>query len=284
MQLFSGNYFNHNFRVMTAPLTGWDFMVDIVQKLSEFYAAKAPDALSRLPNPLSIKREHHGTNFHFLVGLYLEAGDILSRGDTLVTSFNFTRDDTVPLLAAIRLISRRLVIDLEIAALSRTLPEAMRKVATYYEQKIVASEEALDLLAPEARKERKKFEAYLAARNYDALLDYFPHSASLIYDEGATDVPAKQGNLGSLERRRMAVALGAEINWAEQNGIPLFAHLGAPDFVHEGGQKASALRHDISRNAEVLEAVRKVADDLEGIFDPPRAQIIRFPSARVSSL
>ena len=66
-------------------------MMDILQQLRAFFTAPAPPALRRLPSPFPhVAAGYEGRNLHFLLALYLEGRDILERGDSILTSFNFT--------------------------------------------------------------------------------------------------------------------------------------------------------------------------------------------------
>ena len=244
-------------------------------------------------SPLSaLEKKFLGTNTEFLFRLYLEGMEILQDGDSLVKTFDFSCEQ----LGHIRECASDMLTDpvFEGAAIERirTLPKSLRAVSTFYEQKMAQSEIELARNEAASHLEYERLNHLWRTENYDKILDYFPHAASLIYDEGTTEVPAQQSDVRSFLRVRMAEAFKRatqeikSMKWEDvlahpQNqpapledvlkqpqNVCLSRSLGKPEPVIEIEKNMSALRRDGIRNGTVLRNIQNVIKQLEDIFQP----------------
>ena len=271
-------------------------MTITAQKLSRFLSEQAPPATGRMQGPFGATDKFRGTNLDFLFLVYYEGFETLLNGDSLVKSFRFNVEDVGGLRAACSAIAEAAKNGNAGDAWeqARAVPGLLRAISTYHEDKVAAAQAQMGKSEGLLKAGWEKFEDALRRRDFDTLIDYYPHAASLIYDDCETEVPDNEGGTRSLLRARMAKKLGREVDWARTEGkaqeLSLFRWLGRPETLMDYENDIAACRHEIDRNGAILAAIREVADGLEGAFSPrpetpptplrTPAKIVAFQGAR----
>ena len=219
-----------------------------------------------------------GKNIHFIFKLCLEGRDILRWGDASAESLPFTSNDIQGLRTA-HTVSWKAIKAQEMTEADRLvvqeMPALMSKMAAYYEKKIKALETSASMIYPIMNQDLKYWH-YFRKGDFDSLLDYYPQTASLLYDGGHTEVPAVQAGASSLIRKKMAIRL-REAFKCQQDIV------GRPDIFADARQEINLLRSKARRHSAVLEAIQSVVAEMDEIISPkPKepAKLYAFPALR----
>lgn len=241
-------------------------------KIREFFVAKAPEALSRLPAEIpTLPAPYQQTNLHFAVRLFLEAQDILRRGDSQINSFDFSLDDVNAIFLGYLKVRRAFdqgAFGEDVIGVVGDLPTSVRAIATYHAQKVRCCEEASQETKDLYDDECNKYAKALQQKDFTALLAFHPHLTSLIYDNGETDVPENRGKTCSIVRPRMKDRLRRTWDSSDQRGLPTALMFGLPPAIRELDHKLSVLGANKRRNESVLEGIQRFAEQLENCFRP----------------
>jgi len=243
------------------------------QKLYDFFIAPAPDDIKRMQR-CNFGDEYTGTNVDFLIRLYHEGCSILERGDSLVKSFRFDQKDLTSLICTtleIKGALREGCFNEEHIALAKGLPTQILRIATYHEDKVTASEARIYDLKPKIIEERNKLNQAFVKGDIEALINYYPHAASLLYDDGNTSLPANDPKIKSIMRKQMKEIFKTNLDSLHTSISPI-QWFGLPGIIDDMENEISLLSRDKRRNGYVLTSIKEVASKFEeclGINQPP---------------
>lgn len=261
----------------------------IARQLADFARASAPLAMRCLPSPWVILSEVAGTQAEFFVRAYLEARDILDRGDSLVTESFFDHNQALNLLKSADVLK-------QVCADSKITPSqeeqiklglsSLQALSRYHRRKVERSIEEYQTLEKRRVQVSASFKAALAAGDAEKLATFYPCLPDTL-DRSPVPEARHEGvadfNVVFAEKARIDAAASAIEETLEHThdndagiyGISFTQMLGTPDELYDIRHSQSSLMRDEERNRKVLMALLTVSAKLERALDPSRFHVMK---------
>jgi hypothetical protein len=263
------------------------FMSDWKNSLLHFATQKAPATLFRLPSTWpTLAAPVAGTNTEFLLRYLHEGRDVLDRGDSQLTAFRFTYGDLNSVYHAFQiccLLIREKDIPVENPQeLLAPVPEALLRIATYYEDKEIALGAALEGAKEELPELQASIADMFVRRDYKSLLALYDHFAGLV-DLDDEIIAAPTGTVSFCERRRdhrVLEAFKEAVDEAAGGGFGRRGWLGATTRERDLEEEIGLCRVNMERNRPILDGVRFFANDMAialGQAPVYKAKLLPFP-------
>lgn len=240
-------------------------------RLIAFWQRPAPEVTRLLPadNPLPPER----TALDFLLQLFWETQRIIDYGPMFLGPVSLVKrlsatESGGPLLHAhdrtAKALEKGFFDDAALASL-RALPRCIGQIVAYH--KVVYAKNKDKSLTTELaiQKAQQRLHRAIETRDGETLLAFYPYEAPILYDDGETDVPAAQGNVYPIVRRRMARAIEGE---AAKNGLILLRQATPIEELDNRLNEAQALTN---RSGPLYESLTTFLQDLQRVLDPAAA-------------
>lgn len=262
----------------------------ITRQLINFSRAAAPPAIGCLPRPWIIPSEIAGTYAEFFVRAYLEAKDILDRGDSLVTESFFDHNQAVDLLKTADVL-KQVCDDSKITPIQeeqlKSGLSSLQALSRYHRRKVERSIEEYQTLEKRRVQVSASFKAALAAGDAEKLATFYPCLPDTLdrppvpeaRHEGVADFNVVFAEKGRIDAATAAAQEALEYTHDNDDagiyGISFTQMLGTPDELYEIRHSQSSLMRGEERNRKVLMALLTVAGQLERALDPSPFYVVK---------
>lgn len=154
------------------------------------------------------------------------------------------------------------------------VPEALRNIATYYEDKHAALLSAQARARGDISEFSAMFNNLVRRKDYKNLLPYFENFAVLMEldDPIPSSPPGTASIAGHRRDQHRAAAFKAEIDFASEGGLHILSWLGRPTKLKDLEKEIEICQINMQRNQPVQAAVMSIADQIDRVLNEHRGR------------